>query len=88
LPALLVYSTNILRVAAHLHHGWDIYNRYGRNQAALKRAVLTTGTFRIGDVRGHTLTTHFDLQLLSSAIRHFSERFARSCIFGRVRMRV
>ncbi|EGN97760.1 hypothetical protein SERLA73DRAFT_90856 [Serpula lacrymans var. lacrymans S7.3] len=28
--------------AAHLHHAWDTYNRYGRSSAALKRAVVST----------------------------------------------
>ncbi|CAL1698867.1 unnamed protein product [Somion occarium] len=27
---------------AHLHHAWDVYNRYGQTSAALKRAALTT----------------------------------------------
>jgi len=26
--------------AAHLHHGWDLYNRFGKSRAALKRAVF------------------------------------------------
>ncbi|KAF8911810.1 CAAX protease self-immunity-domain-containing protein [Mucidula mucida] len=25
---------------AHLHHGWDTYNRYGRTSSALQRAIL------------------------------------------------
>lgn len=29
--------------AAHIHHAWDTYNRYGRSPAALKRAVIGTG---------------------------------------------
>ncbi|KAG6336859.1 hypothetical protein ID866_2217 [Astraeus odoratus] len=28
--------------AAHIHHAWDTYNRYGRSPAALKRAVIGT----------------------------------------------
>jgi len=28
--------------AAHLHHGWDLYNRFGKSRAALKRALLST----------------------------------------------
>lgn len=28
--------------AAHIHHGWEVYNRYGRSPAALKRAVVGT----------------------------------------------
>ncbi|KAJ7117970.1 hypothetical protein C8R43DRAFT_1036556 [Mycena crocata] len=27
---------------AHVHHAWETYNRFGRTQAALKRAVLST----------------------------------------------
>ncbi|KAG8835883.1 hypothetical protein FRC17_000433 [Serendipita sp. 399] len=30
--------------AAHLHHGWDLYNRFGKTKAALKRAVMSIGT--------------------------------------------
>ena len=26
---------------AHLHHGWDLYNRFGKSRAALKRALLS-----------------------------------------------
>jgi len=28
--------------AAHLHHAWDIFNRYGRTAAAAKRALMIT----------------------------------------------
>ncbi|KAI6041423.1 CAAX protease self-immunity-domain-containing protein [Pisolithus marmoratus] len=28
--------------AAHIHHGWETYNRYGRSPAALKRAAIGT----------------------------------------------
>jgi prenyl protein peptidase len=28
--------------AAHIHHAWDIFNRYGRTAAAARRALLTT----------------------------------------------
>jgi len=27
--------------AAHIHHTWDIFNRYGRTRSAAKRAVIT-----------------------------------------------
>lgn len=30
--------------AAHLHHGWDLYNRFGKTRAALKRAIVTVCT--------------------------------------------
>ncbi|KIM23733.1 hypothetical protein M408DRAFT_77114 [Serendipita vermifera MAFF 305830] len=26
--------------AAHLHHGWDLFNRFGKTKSALKRAVM------------------------------------------------
>lgn len=29
--------------AAHLHHGWDLYNRFGKTKRALQRAALTIG---------------------------------------------
>ncbi|KAF9266178.1 hypothetical protein L218DRAFT_996942 [Marasmius fiardii PR-910] len=32
---------------AHLHHGWDIYNRFGRTRQALKQAVFTV-LFQLG----------------------------------------
>ncbi|KAL0576163.1 CAAX prenyl protease [Marasmius crinis-equi] len=32
---------------AHLHHAWDIYNRFGRTGRALKQAALTT-LFQLG----------------------------------------
>ncbi|KAI6114244.1 CAAX protease self-immunity-domain-containing protein [Pisolithus sp. B1] len=28
--------------AAHIHHGWEVYNRYGRSPAAFKRAAIGT----------------------------------------------
>jgi len=28
--------------AAHIHHAWDTYSRYGRTSAALKRAIITS----------------------------------------------
>lgn len=31
--------------AAHIHHAWEIYNRYGRSPAAMKRAVIGTGGY-------------------------------------------
>ncbi|CCA73790.1 related to CAAX prenyl protease 2 [Serendipita indica DSM 11827] len=27
--------------AAHLHHGWDLYNRFGKTRSALKRAAMS-----------------------------------------------
>ena len=39
LMCLLLYFT------AHAHHGWEIFNRYGRTAAAVRRALLATGTF-------------------------------------------
>ncbi|KAG7097463.1 hypothetical protein E1B28_004807 [Marasmius oreades] len=32
---------------AHLHHAWDIYNRFGRTTQAMKQAVVTT-LFQLG----------------------------------------
>ncbi|KIK98535.1 hypothetical protein PAXRUDRAFT_823761 [Paxillus rubicundulus Ve08.2h10] len=38
----MIYLSPLLFGAAHVHHAWDTYNRYGRNPAALKRAVIGT----------------------------------------------
>lgn len=41
----LVLITPLNFGVAHLHHAWDMYNRFGRTTAALKRAVLMSGQF-------------------------------------------
>jgi hypothetical protein len=42
--------------AAHLHHGWDLYNRFGKSRAALKRAVFNVGRSK-HLIDRHILTT-------------------------------
>ncbi|KAF9234688.1 CAAX protease self-immunity-domain-containing protein [Melanogaster broomeanus] len=38
----MIFLSPLLFGAAHLHHAWDTYNRYGRSPAALKRAAIGT----------------------------------------------
>ncbi|KAH7097561.1 hypothetical protein BKA62DRAFT_643212 [Auriculariales sp. MPI-PUGE-AT-0066] len=38
----LVFIAPLSFGIAHLHHWWDIYNRYGRNSDAVRRATITT----------------------------------------------
>ncbi|KIJ14939.1 hypothetical protein PAXINDRAFT_169365 [Paxillus involutus ATCC 200175] len=38
----MIFLSPLLFGAAHIHHAWDTYNRYGRSPAALKRAVIGT----------------------------------------------
>ncbi|THH18607.1 hypothetical protein EW146_g2429 [Bondarzewia mesenterica] len=38
----LVFFTPISFGAAHLHHSWEVFNRYGRTFQAFKRAFITT----------------------------------------------
>ncbi|KAF9077679.1 hypothetical protein BDP27DRAFT_1208383 [Rhodocollybia butyracea] len=40
--ASLVFTTPLNFGLAHLHHAWETYNRFGRTQAALKRAILSS----------------------------------------------
>lgn len=40
-PSRKAFLTSYL-FTAHLHHAWDVYNRFGRTTSALKRAVFTT----------------------------------------------
>ncbi|PVF99797.1 Abi-domain-containing protein [Serendipita vermifera] len=37
----MVFLSPLWFGAAHLHHGWDLFNRLGRSKRALKSAVLT-----------------------------------------------
>ncbi|KIJ60308.1 hypothetical protein HYDPIDRAFT_117404 [Hydnomerulius pinastri MD-312] len=38
----MIFLSPLVFGAAHIHHAWDTYNRYGRSPAALKRAVIGT----------------------------------------------
>ncbi|KAN0087830.1 CAAX protease self-immunity domain containing protein [Tylopilus felleus] len=38
----MIFLCPLLFGAAHVHHAWEIYNRYGRSPAALKRAAVGT----------------------------------------------
>ncbi|KAF9220520.1 Abi-domain-containing protein [Gyrodon lividus] len=38
----MIFLSPLLFGAAHMHHAWDTYNRYGRSPAAVKRAVIGT----------------------------------------------
>jgi len=38
----MIFLTPLLFGFAHIHHAWDIFNRYGRTKAAAKRALLAT----------------------------------------------
>ncbi|KAH7885150.1 CAAX protease self-immunity-domain-containing protein [Phlebopus sp. FC_14] len=38
----MIFLSPLVFGAAHIHHAWDTYNRYGRSPAALKRAVVGT----------------------------------------------
>ncbi|EPQ54776.1 hypothetical protein GLOTRDRAFT_77508 [Gloeophyllum trabeum ATCC 11539] len=38
----MIFGSPISFGFAHLHHAWEIYNRYGRTRTALKNAALTT----------------------------------------------
>ena len=43
---LLLYIIRSFPHAAHVHHAWDIYNRYGRTWLAARRALLTSGMYK------------------------------------------
>lgn len=38
----MIFMTPLLFGFAHIHHAWDIFNRYGRSVAAAKRAIFAT----------------------------------------------
>ncbi|OSD05062.1 hypothetical protein PYCCODRAFT_1362778 [Trametes coccinea BRFM310] len=38
----MIFLTPLAFGVAHLHHAWDIYNRYGRTASAARVAILTT----------------------------------------------
>lgn len=38
----MIFLSPMVFGAAHLHHAWETYNRYGRSPAALKRAAIGT----------------------------------------------
>lgn len=38
----MIFLSPMVFGAAHLHHAWETYKRYGRSAAALKRAVMST----------------------------------------------
>ncbi|KZT28811.1 hypothetical protein NEOLEDRAFT_1224795 [Neolentinus lepideus HHB14362 ss-1] len=38
----MIFGSPISFGFAHLHHAWEVYNRYGRTRTALKNAALTT----------------------------------------------
>src|SRR5258706_8167728 len=40
--ACVIVCLRIHLCTAHLHHGGDLYNRFGKSRAALKRALLNT----------------------------------------------
>ncbi|EJD48336.1 hypothetical protein AURDEDRAFT_61361 [Auricularia subglabra TFB-10046 SS5] len=40
-PGRIIFAAPLSFGVAHAHHAWDLYNRFGRTRAALKRAVLT-----------------------------------------------
>ncbi|KAI0065973.1 Abi-domain-containing protein [Artomyces pyxidatus] len=39
---LMIFLTPISFGAAHLHHGWETYNKFGRTRQALQRAIVMT----------------------------------------------
>ncbi|KAJ3545754.1 hypothetical protein NMY22_g2312 [Coprinellus aureogranulatus] len=39
-PAKMIFLTPFTFGLAHVHHAWDTFNRYGRNKAAFKQAIL------------------------------------------------
>lgn len=42
---VIVYILGTEYWVAHVHHAWEIYNRYGRTRDALRRAVLAVCTY-------------------------------------------
>ncbi|TFK48720.1 hypothetical protein OE88DRAFT_1713846 [Heliocybe sulcata] len=40
--AWMIFCSPVSFGFAHLHHGWEMYSRYGRTSTAVKNAVLTT----------------------------------------------
>ncbi|KAI0078591.1 hypothetical protein K474DRAFT_1660184 [Panus rudis PR-1116 ss-1] len=43
----MIFLTPLWFGVAHLHHAWEIYNRYGRTSSALQRAIFST-VFQLG----------------------------------------
>jgi len=37
----MIFLSPLVFGVAHLHHAWDVFNRYGRNVSAAKRAIFT-----------------------------------------------
>ncbi|KZV99988.1 hypothetical protein EXIGLDRAFT_604880 [Exidia glandulosa HHB12029] len=40
-PGRLVFTAPLAFGIAHVHHAWDLYNRFGQTRQALQRAVIT-----------------------------------------------
>ncbi|KAI0268287.1 hypothetical protein BC834DRAFT_821684, partial [Gloeopeniophorella convolvens] len=38
----MIFFTPVSFGSAHWHHGWEVYNRYGRTRQALKSALVST----------------------------------------------
>ena len=73
--ARLDATTLMIVPVAHLHHAWDIYNRYGRTSAALRFAALQTRESHV-TARERLLT---DLQSSSCRIRACLASTVRTC---------
>jgi prenyl protein peptidase len=67
----LIFLTPLSFGAAHLHHAWDVYNRFGRTTTAMKRAVLV--------VRESTSSPKFLPLLKSSALSQSSSSPTPPC---------